>query len=322
VMIFAVPIYDLLLLKKPAGFWIGLLLVLQAQLHASGIFFLLVILPYLFISKRIDRKLWLGMGMGMVTTMPYFGGKAFSLPQSSYAIDWNHLWLPMKLLGAFSWKEIMGLKDFEQFAAGSPAVGISMLVSIVTMIGLGVGMWGNKKIAGLIGGLGFIYLISGVPGRLHYYQVVLPWIAVVTGMGLMRLFRKQPLFLKPTVGMMTAGYLLFGGMFAKYLIDNQGVRGDYGIPYQFTVNKVDEVVEPYIQRADVQAIRAWAHFDPVLARDTNGAMRHFNLARYFEMEGEIVTAKLELDRAIELDSRFSQIPIGENDNEANKAADN
>lgn len=321
IMMFAVPIYDLLLRKK-VNFWLGLLLMLQAQLHGSGIFFEVAVVTYLGWSKKINRQLIFGLLAGLVPAVPYFISGSFSRPLTPYQIDLTQILMPAKLLSTFSWKEIMGEQDYHNFSSQSPAVGVGIMVSLLTIVGLGVGMWKNKKMAGLIWGLGLVYLIAGVPARLHYYQVVLPWVAVVTGIGLVDLFKKQPMFLKPTVGMMTAGYLLFGGMFAKYLVDNQGVGGDYGIPYRFTVDKVEVVVRPYMDRADMETIRAWAHFDPVMARDTNGAMRHFNLAKYFEMRGEGSLAQMELDRAIKLDDRFSLVSMGENDDKTDKAADN
>jgi hypothetical protein len=145
VMILAVPIYDLLLKKKPHNFWLGLLLTLQAQLHGSGLFFAIVVMVWLTMQKKFGWQVLVGTAVGLIPAIPYFISGSFSPPMSDYMIDWHHLLLPIKLLSMFSWVEVMGAADFTRFAGGSPAVGVGMLASIVVMMGLVWGAFRHKK---------------------------------------------------------------------------------------------------------------------------------------------------------------------------------
>lgn len=293
IMLLAVPIYDLWLRSKPAYFWLGLLLVLQAQLHGSGIFFTMVVLAYLGWTKKINRRLIFGLLVGLLPALPYFGAGSFSRPQTPYSIDLAQLLMPIKLLSTFSWNQIVGEPDFIQFSSQSPAVGLGILASMVMLVGVGAGIYYHKRLAIIILGLVLIYGLGGVPARLHYYQVVLPYMALAGAMGLEQLFKKQPLFLGPTLALIVTADLLFWGMFVRYVAVNQGVSGDYGVPYVDSWPRVKQAIQPYIQREDIAAIRAYAHFDPVMAKQTAGKSIHVYLAEYFEAIQDKAAAEKE-----------------------------
>jgi hypothetical protein len=293
VMLFAVPIYDLLLRKKINYFWLGLLLALQAQVHGSGLFFAMAAMVWLGLQRKLAWQMIAGAAAGLVPAIPYFFSGSFSQPVTDYFIDWNHVWLPATLLSMFSWADVVGAADFAQLSSASPAVGMGMLASMVTVVGVGYGAWRHKQFAWLVGGLMLIYLVLGVPGRLHYYMVALPWIGMLAGAGLAQLFDKQPLFLKPTAGMIIAGYVLFWAMFTRYLVVREGVAGDYGVPYRYSLPRVDEAVMGYQNRNDFEQILTYAHFDPVLAKHTEGKSIHAYLSSYFLMIEEPELASRE-----------------------------
>ena len=318
VWLLAIPIYILLLrIRRGEGEpWrlvvLGLLLMLQSQLHASGVFFLLMVGCYA-VLKRV-RWRWLGAGMivGLIPALPYFWLQLRSRPpfpdwaayqQMAGVIqnypDIKHLFLPFSFMTNWGWSDIMGAVDYQQFVATTPAQGIGMLAGIVTALGLGYGLFRTirdkayRMLTGLLGGIVGLYFVMSVPARLHYYQVMAPYIAIIIAIGLIKLFRSQPLFLKPTIGFIVAANLLFTGMFWRYLSVNQGVMGDYGVPYKYALPRVMQSIQPYIYRKDIDAITTYAHFDPSLAKFSQGASIHAYLSKYFLMIDEPVLASAE-----------------------------
>ena len=213
--------------------------------------------------------------------------------------DIKHLFLPFSFMTNWGWSDIMGAFDYQQFVATTPAQGIGMLAGIVTALGLGYGLIRTirdkayRMLTGLLGGIVGLYFVMSVPARLHYYQVMAPYIAIIIAIGLIKLFRSQPLFLKPTIGFIVAANLLFTGMFWRYLSVNQGVMGDYGVPYKYASPRVMQSIQPYIYRKDIDAITTYAHFDPSLAKFSQGASIHAYLSKYFLMIDEPVLASAE-----------------------------
>lgn len=318
IWLLAVPIYALMLrVRRKRGqplelFVLGLLLVLQAQLHGSGIFFLLIAGGYL-VFKRV-RWWWVVMGMmvGWLTALPYIWLQFDSTPRfpdlTAYqqmaaktinAPDIKHLILPFEYLTNWGWVDIMGPMDYQAFVATTPAQGVGMLAGVVAALGLGYGVYraisdkANRMLVGLMGGMVGLYFVMSVPARLHYYQILAPYIAVTCALGLMKLFKSQPLLLGPTIRLIVLADVLFTGMFWRYLTIRQGVMGDYGVPYQFSEPRVRQAIQPYSNRSDIDTLATYAHFDPSLAKYSNGASIHAYLSQYFLMIGEPTLASVE-----------------------------
>jgi len=270
--LFAVPIYDLLwrLKRKPkdsklVGLLFGLL-TLQAQLHASGIFFGLAMMIYLLVKKIKLTGKAIGIGaMGLVFIIPYLELQWSANPRfpdlvayrqvaaiTESRLDLSHLVLPFKYLTSFNWVEVMGKVDFDRFVSLSPAVAISWLAGIVVIGVIIGGIWATIKekrdrvLPMMVFGLVGLYVFLGVPARLHYYQVLTPYIALLAAVGLTTMLKKQPMFLKPIMGLIIGSNIIFTIMFWRYLELNHGVNGDYGRAYKFNPESVDQIVEPYL----------------------------------------------------------------------------
>lgn len=308
IILFAVPIYDLLFRLKhnPSNqkslLILIILLTLQSQLHASGIFFFLLIILYLLIKPtKSPKTIIIGLLLGVIPAIPYFYLQFSSIPQfpdlqayqqTSLLLanrpNITHLITPFTYLTSFSWQEIMGDFDFNQFSQKSPAVAIDTLTSFILIISLVFGIYktfsqkqhrlSSYFILGFIG----LYILFTVPARLHYYQLISPYVALLAALGLQSLFKSQPLFLYPTLSYIVLSRFIFIGLFFSYLSTNQGVLGDYGVPYSSSVIMVNQVIAPYRQRPDYLTIKALAHFNPVSAKLTQGQSIVDMLDQYFK----------------------------------------
>ncbi len=325
VWLFAIPIYVLILKIRKGNhkpitlFSLGILLSLQTQLHASGLFIALVLISYLLVKKV---KLWwpiAGGVVGAIPALPYIWLQFTSSPSfpdlTAYQQAANqlqnkpqllHLLQPFFYVTNWDWEQIMGAVDYQRFTATTPAQGIGMLAGLLLALGLGYGLYQSIKTKThrlsslVISSLVIIYFIAAVPARLHYYQVLAPYIAVVSAWGLIKLFKTQPLFLWPTVDFVIFANLLFTGMFWRYLYTNQGVMGDYGLPYRYSVARVEQVTAAYQTRPDKNTINTYAFFDPVSAKLTNSASIHATLAQYFYTQDDFALASTEAQTAVSL----------------------
>jgi len=109
-------------------------------------------------------------------------------------------------------------------------VAISWLAGIVVIGVIIGGIWATIKekrdrvLPMMVFGLVGLYVFLGVPARLHYYQVLTPYIALLAAVGLTTMLKKQPMFLKPIMGLIICSNIIFTIMFWRYLELNHGVN--------------------------------------------------------------------------------------------------
>jgi hypothetical protein len=322
--LFAVPIVWLILTimhrkaKPMHHLLLGILIALQAQLHASGIFVALIYIAWLIITHKHPLKpLFIGLIIGALPALPYIMLQITSQPfcpdcvsylslrQQTSAFSLKHIYQPPLLLTSFSWSDIMGESDYQTLSASAPITAVSFLTSAVIIFFFIVGLntlirqKPHAPIPIFVFALIGLYLLFQVPPRLFYYHALTPWLAFIAATGFIRQFQKSgsELLFAAIAGIITV-HLLFIGLFFNYLAIHRQIMGDYGVIYQQSQAWVESAITPYQYRSDLPLIRAHAHFDTVLFTQTNGGWIHYNLARYFYTQNEIDLARKEIAKAL------------------------
>lgn len=327
--LFAVPLYDLIhrykANKKPFYLvMIGILMILQAQLHASGIFFFMLSLVVLWVNRPIRfRYLFIGWLIGCLPALPYIGYECSTQPfcpdcravfnNPNHLFEIKHFIEPFIFIGGFDWQQVMGEQDFRTFQAIAP---FSVFALIAFTLEMAVTMWGAVSLATrrlhpswllVFLGLPCLYLLFQVPARLHYYQVIAPWLMLIAGLGIESFMTTQKELVWTTLGLIGLLNLGFIATFFNYLIDKNGVTGDYGCPYQISVTRVDTLTASYQARPDFVSLRAHAFFAATTGGLDYQVAAHLSLADYFYSIHDYHTALKELYDARVIDSHNTMI---------------
>jgi hypothetical protein len=321
----AVPIVGLILTilhqkAKPIHFiFLGIAISLQAQIHASGIFIGAIYISWIIIQHKTSLKhLLIGLAIGVIPALPYISLQLTSkhicpdcrsylaLRQQTKAFSLTHVVQPPLLLTSFSWSEIMGEDDYENFTTTTPITAVSFLAGAVVIYFFisGANTLIRQKprspVPFFVLCTIIIYLMFQVPPRLFYYHALTPWLALITATGLTYQFRKSaPEFTNIVIVGIIFIQLLFMALFFHYLSTHKQVMGDYGATYKESRTWVESATKPYQFRQDFPMIKAYAHFDSVLFNQTNGGWLHYNLARYFYSVNEMDLAWFEIDQALQ-----------------------
>jgi hypothetical protein len=307
VPLFAIPIYYFLhrvIKDKHHGSVIPLYisLILAAQLHASCLFFTIIVSIYLFKTKTVFLKnACTGIVIGLIPAVPYFTYQLTSNPtcpdcqsysihasQFSKSIDFENLYLPFSFVGGLGWESISGT-NFP----------IPIYFKVVWVLEIICLIWGvflvikQKKKLGfivtMIFGLPLIYLIAEVPARLHYYQILSPWIMLTIGLSI----KKYTNIVWICVILCVSVNLLFLNNFSRFLSLNKQVYSDYGTIYEESKRQVDEATVNYRLRSDYSEIKAMSYFN------TNTI--HTRLAQYFynHQEFELAIQELQIKETLD-----------------------
>lgn len=302
-------------------------LILTSQLHASGIFFLLIIGIYLIVKQKQYIKLaCIGIIIGLIPALPYIYHQLSSTPfcpdcaayqnasASSHSLDLVNVLMPFTLMGHLGWNSVMGATDYSNFTNTYPFSAAMYVSSFASIVCLGWGfitMYKQKKRYGgiliLISCLPILYIFFQVPARLHYFQILSPFLMLTLGVGGATHPKSQaPLIWTALVGVALLNSI-FMGLFYLYIAKNQGVSGDYGTPYWVSKSVVDSMTSQYHSRPDYATIRTYGFFYTHAPKNERASLIHYGLANYFYDQKDISATKQELQAILLFDTTNQRV---------------
>lgn len=257
-----------------ASFYLFLLGVLLAQIHGSGIFFFLIVIASLFITKTkfSFKKSFLGIILGMIPAIPYFFYQFLSGPfcrdcatfltfQAGKAgFDLANLLRPFELFTIYPFSSELG-NNYGQFLSSYPLLVVSILLSFISVVFLLSGsyyLYKNQKDLFLLFPLLFlpvIYIILRTPSAMHYYVILTPIVVIIVGLGVQNLYQFSKSKLNHVVilfgfSLILVSYLFFEVLFYNFLSQKQNIEGDYGPIFSLT----DTVVHVNLKRYEMNPL--------------------------------------------------------------------
>jgi hypothetical protein len=314
----AIPLFILLhqVKKKPSKlhfFLLGAVILLLIQLHASGLFLSLLIIPLVWphLKKRLPVFL-LGCLLGLLPALPYFHLQLTSQPfcpdcraylnQSGQIrqFDPGHLYRPGFILTGLYWSELLG-PDMQRLQSDFPVTAIAQGFALLILLGLAWSLFqagrqpANRWLLVPVVGLSLVYLLFQVPAHLHYYQVLVPWLALLAGLGLYSLPPSQRIFVWPVITLVAAFNLIFIFAFYAYLSRQSVILGDYGTPYIHSSRWVSRSLKPFSGRPDFSELTLIAEFHLPSQMILGPASVDLRLANHFFTTGQPELARPLID---------------------------
>ncbi len=319
--LFTVPLFGLLLAvihhRDTVRTWIGIgiLIVLQTQLHLSGLFFFIAFILSFGISKRIAWKPFLvGCIVGCIPALPYLHFEITSFPicpdcrsyqpyEKTFTL--SHLIKPFAVIGSFRWSDLFGV-SYQELTAHYPLTQgsqpISFLIMAIALLGLlKLGKSFDSRPLGILVALTpLFYIVSGNLPRLMYYQIVVPFMIFAFGIGWKIIHTHYPKIGWGIIGGILIIQTTFLTNVFQFLNQTDVIKGDYGPTYRLSYSRVIEACSKYSSRDDFQAIknRAWLITNPLLERPETV---HYRLAHYFDEQNEPLLSESEIMQATRLE---------------------
>jgi len=273
--IFSVPflyfLHRLIYLKDTkASFWTALFAVFLVQIEFSGLFFVLVTICYLIVSRTKINFLSAAKGVlvGSITVAPYLYYQFFSegfcrdcivfstSVKSGYSFDLNHFIRPFQLFSVFNFDSILG-NDYGTFFQFSFLLFFVKFLGLISVAFILVGIWHivskEKKhllLVWYIILLPICYLLCGVSSYMYYYIILMPVVALIASIGIRSLldlpkikWLKQgciALFLS-----LLMSFIVFEFFLINFLESQKVVHGDYGPIYSLGNTYVTEELKKY-----------------------------------------------------------------------------
>lgn len=293
---------------------IGILIVLQMQLHLSGLFFLAAFIVSFGVFRRIAWKPFLiGCVLGCLPALPYLHFELTSQPICpdcrSYkpyekTITLSHLIKPFAVIGSFRWSDLFGVSYQEliqQYPLTQLSLPISFLIMAIALLGLGkLGKFSNARpLVVLIFFIPLLYIASGNLPRLMYYQILVPCMIFAFGIGWKIIHTHYP---KISWGIMSIILIIQAAFLIntfQFLNQTDVIKGDYGPTYRLSNSRIVAATSKYRSRRDFSAIknRAWLITNPLLERPETV---HYRLAQYFDEQNEPFLVESEVLQATRL----------------------
>lgn len=265
-MLFIVPLfYYLHQSGSKKWFWMALFLSLITQLHASGLFLAVAIIGFLIISRtRISLKYALiGLIVSLIPLIPYLihqlqtgcsDCQAFLAYQQEgvRVFDANVFLRSFQLINGSSFNIILGT-DYDIFLEKYPWVKTFGLIFLLEFLLMVAGIVHSLRIKNYLLLLPMLivpllYLITQTQAIMHYFIILIPFVAVVYSQAIDRLFKW-----KKAIGIIVITFIIiiniiFELVFYQFLSQKQNIEGDYGPIYALTAQEI--IADDELTRAE------------------------------------------------------------------------
>lgn len=333
VLLFALPILWLLesYWHKPQArylFWLGFVSSLNAQLHLPGIFFFLALTIVLAVRRVKPLRSYIyGTALGLIFALPYMYYQVTSTPRCPDCLNYlsflrttptfftgEHISSPLFTLTGFGWPVLMGT-DYLTFRQLYPFLPISYLGFVLVLLFIIVGFIvayrerRHRWLLAIIGlTLAFMFM-TRQPAYLHYYQSLVPFIALIAALGVSASRFNHRRFTLLGFFTIITGNLIFIFTFYRYLIIHPVLSGSYGPAYVGTSAWVNTALSLYPNRSDINELKLAAHFSIAAFPLTSLADVHVRLAHYFVQKEEWSNVRQELTWLQSHAPTHPQIPL-------------
>jgi len=307
-------------------FWVFLLLTLLAQLHGSGIFLALsVIITILILRRKVSYyRISLGIITGLISAIPFLIFQLTSNPicpdciallnyQSSLKFfDASAFIRPFQALNMLGFGFVLGF-DYLEFVKFFPIqilryfFAISMLIFVAGVLRIIKGEREHLYLLLLVLIIPFLYFLTRTKAYMHYYIILLPFIAIIYASGVEFLYKfSKNYFFKAFIISVLLFFLgtniLFEITFNQFLLHKKLIEGDYGAIFSQTEEWVRNETEQYSRRNDYSKIRSIGYVSLI------PPLIHKNLGKYFMEQGNFEDAISEYEKAlILLDQRDDEV---------------
>jgi hypothetical protein len=305
ILLFAVPIFYLLhhKLKPKAIALLIAILVLNSQLHLSGLFLFLAFI-IVFSKDLLPHRpsIIKGIIIGLIPLLPYLHYQLSQKPpcpdcqnliahtQAATNFDLHHFTLPPQILTGLAFELLLGQPLSKIY---NP---VFFMIVIITLFGA-YHTYRHHTQRWLVL-VPFIYLLSltltKTPAHLHYYVNLIPFIALLFIFGVASLTRNHPKLFSALISLIVFTNLAFIFSFFQFLKSNPITSGVYGPTYSQSSQWVNQATSDYRSRSDYDAILLAAHLSTPTLPIKSLADVHANLAFYFYQTGEASIVKTHL----------------------------
>lgn len=322
IFLFLIPliglIYELIFKKNnKVSFWIFLLLILLVQLHGSGLyFFITTIIIFLFYRVSLNYKAAiLGILVGLIPVIPYVLFQINTIPvcpdcesflkyqNSIRNFDIYNFIRPLQIMGGLGYHFVLG-NDYNNLISMFPLIDKLKYIFLAELIIPILGIYyilTEKRVYIFIPLyiiiIPILYFLTRTSPYMHYFVILLPFLALLYGISLNFLFNLSSKIITK-IGMiilylviLTAD-IVFLLSFNNFLSIKKDIDGDYGQIYVQTEIFVNDEIKDYKKLDYYDQLKNYAY---IYAQSENF---HSKLRDFFIYKAENDLVNLESQKAL------------------------